>query len=62
MYADGSDARRIGADHVGYRPVWSPDGTRIAYSSDDLVSVVNLDGTGDAYVAWGRWPVWRPTR
>jgi Tol biopolymer transport system component len=30
--------------HVGVRPVWSPDGSQIAYSCNDDICVINADG------------------
>ena len=72
MDADGSDLRQLvgGDDSEDFAPVWSPDGTRIAYFSyrDDalVLSVVNADGS-DArelaadYQGWADWPpAWSP--
>ena len=54
--ADGSDQRQIADTHGDdYAPVWSPDGTRIAFihstQSRDLIFVVNADGTDQRLLA-----------
>ena len=75
--ADGSDLHRIGdATHQRIGPVWSPDGTLIAYTGQPLGDpssqtsswVIAPDGTGDTEVipAEGGWeianvnPSWSP--
>ena len=42
--ADGSNRRQLG-NLSGTDAVWSPDGTRIAYSSEGGLSVVSADGS-----------------
>ncbi len=51
MNADGSDPRRLTANPtMDYWPVWSPDGKRIAFTSNRdgnyEIYVMNADGTG----------------
>ena len=78
--ADGTNPRRLADDidwkwtdmitwpeAVGlwsYGPVWSPDNTRIAFSSGNQVYTVNPNGTGLQRVAFGNHedinPVWSP--
>ena len=56
--ADGADARHVAPD--GRVPVWSPDGSRIAYE-DDGVWVVRGDGADAKHIVPnGRVPVWSP--
>jgi Tol biopolymer transport system component len=47
--ADGTGQRQVGSA-VGANPVWSPDGSRIAYAGADLY-VVNADGTNTRLAA-----------
>ena len=47
--ADGANRRRLG-DLEGIDAVWSPSGTRIAFSSEDGLTVANSDGTSAALV------------
>ena len=57
----GADPQDLG---VGYSPVWSPDGTRLAFSSSEEgrveVLVVDVDGTGRRALAVGEDPAWSP--
>jgi TolB protein len=59
MDADGSDLTRLTTDTAPeYHPVWSPDGTRIAfvtYRADGgaVISVMNADGTGERPISSG---------
>src|SRR6266516_4288900 len=43
--ADGSGRRRVARD--GERPVWSPDGTHIAFVREGALQVIGADGRGD---------------
>lgn len=71
MNADGSDLRNLTKtpDDVARGasqgpPVWSPDGTMLAFEGDDGKSdglyVMNADGTGFRWLAEGGRPVWSP--
>lgn len=79
--SDGSDLQQLtnggrsGGDEEdpGFDPVFSPDGTKIAYGHDSTgqftLSVMNADGTGQTTVAplakvgsnWVGMPTWQPT-
>ncbi|MDE0170902.1 MAG: hypothetical protein OXS29_15570 [bacterium] len=67
--ADGTDQRLLAdTDGDDHNPVWSPDGTRIAFhhstQSTTKILVVNADGSGQRVLArtrgeeWGPW--WSP--
>lgn len=57
IQSNGSDERFLGNGAI---PSWSPDGQRVAFTSDGKVWVINLDGTGLNQVAVGLDPFWRP--
>ena len=44
-----------GSDRWEMRPVWSPDGSRIAYESDGVVWLIDPDGTDATRVLRGAW-------
>jgi Tol biopolymer transport system component len=61
--ADGSGQRRVPHTDYGELPSWSPDGTRIAFSSSDTVSgrrvfVVDVATGKTTFVADGTSPEW----
>jgi len=74
MNSDGSDLRRLtpaGANWSESRPVWSPDGTKIAFvSSHDFpvdntdIYEMNADGSGEIRITRSPhrddWPTWSP--
>ena len=67
MNADGSNWKRLA---TGLEPVWSPGGSRIAFSvpywgyceahCEGNVYVMNADGTNGVRFASGSQPAWRP--
>jgi hypothetical protein len=57
MMADGSRPVRLAA---GRTPVWSPDGSKIAFVSSGGVSVMSADGSGLTVLAEGGQPTWSP--
>ena len=57
MDADGTNRVRLAA---GSLPVWSPDGSRIAFVSADGVTVMNADGSDARALTAGVDPTWSP--
>ncbi|MBX3023709.1 PD40 domain-containing protein [bacterium] len=64
--ADGSGRRKLTdtPEDSESQPVWSPDGTRIAFIDNAGISVMNADGSGRRQVAAGSpravYPAWSP--
>jgi Tol biopolymer transport system component len=61
--ADGSDIRRLtNATQSEFTPAWSPDGSRLAFNSDDdNTYVINRDGSNLIRIPrGGGWPSWSP--
>ena len=48
--SDGGDERRLGR---GEAPAWSPDGTRIAFTRDGVVHVIDPNGRGERRIGRG---------
>ncbi|WP_439643620.1 TolB family protein [Gemmatimonas sp.] len=48
MESGGENARRVSA--VGAMPVWSPDGTQLAFGSHEVLNPYNLED-GDVWIA-----------
>ncbi len=65
MNADGSGAIRL-TDHAGEDrfPAWSPDGSRIAFTSDhdpgSGIYLMSTDGSGVTWFSEGTFPAWQP--
>jgi dipeptidyl aminopeptidase/acylaminoacyl peptidase len=53
---DGTLLRDYG---YGRDPVWSPDGTRIAYVAAGI-HIMDIDGSNDTFLSWGEDPTWSP--
>jgi Tol biopolymer transport system component len=69
MNADGSGQTRLTDDlALDTNPIWSPDGTRIAFQSyrdgNDEIYVMNADGSGQTRLTNSRredhYPAWWP--
>jgi len=62
--ASGADARPVDDSDGATAPVWSFDGTRLAYARQSAVWVANLDGADAQPVTTGMqsvfWPAWSP--
>jgi Tol biopolymer transport system component/chitodextrinase len=73
MDPDGSDVTRLSPGMPGTGPVWSSDGTRIAFDyilpidwdapwmPHNFVLVMSADGTIVSDLGWGYGPTWRPS-
>ena len=46
--ADGSDARQLNLENESKWPDWSHDGSRITYTNNDDIYVINADGSGQS--------------
>jgi len=60
---DGTDIRRLtSATQSEFTPAWSPDGSQLAFASDDKNTyVINHDGSGLIQLpTGGTWPSWSP--
>jgi len=60
--ADGTGLCKLTstAEFLGYHPVWSPDGERIAFYDMDTTNVINIDGSGRKPLAGGASVAWSP--
>jgi len=57
--ADGTDRAFLPGSTAGeVDPVWSPDGQQVAFYGGGTIFTRNIDGTGTAAVAEGRFPDW----
>ena len=59
IWTDGSHRRQLTADN-GFNPVWSPDGTQIAYEASNGIRVMTATGGSRQTVAEGTEPAWAP--
>ena len=58
MRPDGTDKRDIGP---GTMPAWSPDGSKLVFSTNPGISVMDADGGNVTQVLdHGGWPTWSP--
>ena len=60
MNADGSGVNALTAGK-GSDPAWSPDGSKLAFTGDSGIIVMNADGTGAVQITTGGMqPTWSP--
>ena len=55
---DAEGNKKMISDKVGFCPVLSPDGKKVAYNEVDDVVVMNIDGTGKKVIGVGFNPSW----
>jgi Tol biopolymer transport system component/PKD repeat protein len=68
MNPDGTVVSQVGVGTSGFEPSWSPNGDRLVFTRMDPcyymicpnVYVVKVDGSAEAWLAWGHTPAWRP--
>ena len=62
MEADGSGQTQLTPSdgRNDFDPAWSPDSTKIAFSSNEDLVVMNADGSGRTTLTDGRHPTWSP--
>ena len=51
--SDGTGATQLTSGPNDWWPIWSPDGTRIAFTRDNLLWIMNADGSGVRKVPTG---------
>jgi TolB protein len=59
IHTDGSHRRKL-TTTGGYGPVWSPDGTMIAFQRDDGIALMDATGGEQRALVDGRNPAWAP--
>ena len=59
---DGSNVRNVtnSASRDDHDPVWSPDGSQLAFWSIPYVATIDADGSGQADLRWGGEPSFSP--
>ncbi len=58
MRPDGTDKVELAE---GYFPAWSPDGSKLVFTSPSGLEIMDADGTNRSLIAAdGSWPTWSP--
>jgi Tol biopolymer transport system component len=60
MDIDGSDVVRLTEAGMATNPVYSPDGSQIAWSSGDSIHIMDADGGNARWLTEGIMPIWSP--